>query len=123
MVSCVFQLWPDELYKWRRKIIKMRNGIESCFVDPSGDIIACNGMDRKISMGNIREKGFDEIWNSREAEDIRSMVNVCQRQCWMVGSAAPAIKKHPYKPLIWIFKNKLRVMLDKAPVLCLPDKE
>jgi len=96
-------------------------GTESCFIDPSGDVLACNGMDVKISMGNIREKSFEEIWNSEQANKVRNIVRACKKQCWMVGSAAPAIKKYKVKPSIWVMKNKLRVMLNKEPVLCLPD--
>ena len=97
-------------------------GTESCFVDPSGDVLACNGMDVKVPMGNIREKSFDEIWNSEQADKVRNLVGKCQKQCWMVGNAAPVIKKYLYKPAGWVLKNKLRVMLNKEPHLYFPDK-
>lgn len=95
-------------------------GSESCFVDPSGDVLACNGMDEKVPMGNIREKSFNEIWNSEQAERVRDIVRTCKKQCWMVGSAAPAIKKYKYKPSLWVLKNKLLVLLNKNPDLDLP---
>ncbi len=98
-------------------------GTESCFIDPSGDVLACNGMDVKIPMGNIRKQSFEEIWNSDQAAKVRDIVKTCKKQCWMVGSAAPAIKKHPHKPVIWVLKNKIRVMLNKKPLLCFPDKK
>jgi MoaA/NifB/PqqE/SkfB family radical SAM enzyme len=98
-------------------------GTESCFIDPSGDVLACNGMDFKVPMGNIKEQSFEEIWNSEKADKVRTIVNTCQKRCWMVGSAAPAIKKYPYKPALWVLKNKIRIMLNKKPVLCLPDKK
>jgi MoaA/NifB/PqqE/SkfB family radical SAM enzyme len=101
-----------------KRFLKCEMGTESCFIDPWGDVLACNGMEEKVPMGNIKEKSFDEIWNSKEAEDVRDVVRDCQKQCWMVGSAAPAMKKYIYKPAAWVLKNKLRVLLNKNPVLC-----
>jgi len=98
-------------------------GTESCFLDPTGDLLACNGMNEKIPMGNIREQTFAEIWQSENAQKVREQVKTCRKECWMVGSAAPAIKKNFYKPALWIFKNKLRVLMNKEPILCFPHKK
>ncbi len=106
-----------------KRFLPCEMGTESCFIDPAGDVLACNGMDEKISMGNIREKSFEEIWNSEQAHKVREKVRTCQKQCWMVGSAAPAIKKHKMEPILWVIKNKIRVMLNKEPDLCLPDRK
>ncbi|RJO61341.1 radical SAM protein [candidate division WS5 bacterium] len=97
----------------RKRLLPCEMGVESCFVDPSGDIIACNGMGAKVPMGNIKNKSFDEIWRSQEAERVRSIVKTCDRQCWMVGNAVPVIKKYIYKPMGWIIQNKLRVMFNR----------
>lgn len=105
-----------------RRFLPCEMGTESCFVDPSGDVLACNGMDVKIPMGNIREKSFDEIWNSDQADRVRNMVKKCKKQCWMVGSAAPAIKKYLSVPLKWIIRNKLLMLLHMEPDLTFPDK-
>ena len=105
-----------------KRFLKCEMGTDSCFVDPFGDVLACNGMDVKISLGNIKEQTFDEIWNSKTADKVREMVRSCNKQCWMVGSAAPAIKKNLYKPALWILKNKLRVLMNKDPILCLHGK-
>jgi MoaA/NifB/PqqE/SkfB family radical SAM enzyme len=106
-----------------KRFLACEMGTESCFLDPSGDIIACNGMNVKIPMGNINENTFDEIWNSDQALKVRSTVKTCDKQCWMVGSAAPAIKKHLFKPTLWVLKNKLRIMMNKEPALNCPDRE
>lgn len=106
-----------------KRFLPCEMGSESCFIDPSGDVLACNGMDVKIPMGNIKERSFEEIWNSDQANKVRDIVRTCQKHCWMVGSAAPAIKKYPYKPLLWVMKNKIRIMLNKKPVLCFSDKK
>lgn len=97
-------------------------GIESCFIDPSGDVLACNGMDVKIPMGNIRIDSFEGIWNSDQADKVRNIVKKCHKQCWMVGSAAPAMKKYIVKTSLWVFKNKLRIVMNKQPKLCFHKK-
>lgn len=99
------------------RLLPCEMGTESFFVDPGGDVLACNGMNVKVPMGNIKNKSFDEIWNGEEAHMVRNMVKSCQNRCWMVGSAVPAIMKHFYKPALWVLKNKLRVMLKSRPVL------
>lgn len=100
------------------RFLKCEMGTEACFIDPSGDVLPCNGMNVKMSMGNIREQTFSGIWNGTQAEDIRNAVDACNKQCWMVGNAAPVIKKHMRTPVKWIVKNKLRVALGKEPDLC-----
>jgi MoaA/NifB/PqqE/SkfB family radical SAM enzyme len=105
------------------RFLKCEVGTESCFIDPNGDVLACNGMNIKVSMGNIKEQTFDEIWNSKRAAEVRDMVKSCQKQCWMVGNAVPVIKKYLHKPAAWVMKNKIRVALNKKPILCFPDKK
>ncbi|MBZ4664628.1 MAG: putative radical domain iron-sulfur cluster-binding oxidoreductase [Caloramator sp.] len=81
-------------------------GTDVFFMDPFGNIKPCNGMD--MSMGNIKEKTFDEIWNGEEAKEVREAVKNCTKNCWMVGSAAPAMKKSILLPIRWILRNKWR---------------
>ncbi|GJQ50607.1 MAG: radical SAM/SPASM domain-containing protein [Candidatus Kuenenia stuttgartiensis] len=103
------------------RFLKCEMGSESCFIDPSGDVLPCNGMNCKMPMGNIKESSFEDIWNSKGADAVRNAVDTCDKLCWMVGNAAPVIKKHIRIPMKWIVKNKLRVMMNKEPELCLPD--
>lgn len=103
------------------RFLKCEMGSESCFIDPTGDVLPCNGMNGKMPMGNIKESSFEDIWNSKRADAVRSAVDTCDKQCWMVGNAAPVIKKHIRVPIKWIIKNKLRVMMNKEPELCLPN--
>lgn len=104
-----------------KRFLKCEMGTESCFIDPSGDVLPCNGMNCKMPMGNIREQSFDDIWNSKQASEVRRAVDTCNKECWMVGSAAPVMKKHISTPVKWILKNKLRVMMNKEPELCFPN--
>ena len=85
-------------------------GQNGFFLDPWGDVLACNGMDEKQPMGNLKEQTWDEIWNSKRAKEVRAMVKNCQKNCWMIGSAAPAIIHHPLKPIVWVLKNKIKIL-------------
>ena len=105
----------------RERFMACEMGTESCFIDPSGDVLACNGMDTKVPMGNIKENSFADIWNSEQAAKVRDIVKLCDKQCWMVGNAAPVMKKHIHRPLKWILKNKLRLLLGKDPILSFDD--
>ena len=100
------------------RFLKCEMGTEACFIDPSGDVLPCNGMNCKMPMGNIREQTFADIWNSEQAKKVRKAVAICDKECWMVGNAAPVIQKYIRIPLMWVLKNKLRVMMGKEPNLC-----
>lgn len=88
-------------------------GTDIFFVDPYGAVLACNGSDDPWVMGSLNDNTFDEIWRSKKAEEARAKVSSCQKNCWMVGSARPAMRAHPWVPLLWIIKNKIRLMLQK----------
>ncbi len=107
--------------KGNKRFLKCEMGSEACFIDPTGDVLPCNGMNEKMPLGNIKTQPFEEIWNSLEAAKVRNSVKSCTKECWMVGNAVPAIKKHIDVPLRWIIKNKLRVAVKQKPNVCLPD--
>ena len=89
-----------------KRLLPCEMGTDVFFMDPYGEVYPCNGMD--WSMGNIKKQDFDEIWNSENALEVRNKVKTCQKSCWMVGSASPAIKKHKLKVLKWIVKSKFK---------------
>ncbi len=84
-------------------------GTDMFFLDPFGEIRPCNGMEEGLwldSFGNLRDRTFDEIWNSPKAEEIRGKVRTCPKNCWMIGTAGPAMKKNIRKPLAWVVRRK-----------------
>lgn len=91
-------------------------GTDMFFVDPFGNILPCNGSDEPMVMGNLHEQSFDEIWNSKAAEAIRGKVKVCTKQCWMIGSAGPAMKKRISVPLKWVVRNKIKVLKNQGKI-------
>lgn len=88
-------------------------GTDLFFLDPWGNILPCNGTDEKWIMGNLTEKSFTEIWDSPNAEQIRNKVKKCKRECAFIGTARFDMKRRPWKPLLWIAKNKLRIAQNK----------
>lgn len=76
------------------------------FIDPFCDVIPCNGMAKKAVMGNLKEQTWDELWNSEQAEKVRQQTKSCNRQCWMIGSASPAMHKYIWVPGWWVVKHK-----------------
>ncbi len=85
-------------------------GQDLFFLDPFGQILACNGSETPWVMGNLKEQSFAQIWHSANAEAVRQKVKQCQRNCWMVGTAVPAMRRSPWIPLGWIARNKLRLL-------------
>jgi MoaA/NifB/PqqE/SkfB family radical SAM enzyme len=79
------------------------------FLDPYGQVLACNGSDELWIMGNLQNADFAQIWSSKAAEEVRRKVKECKKNCWMVGTAVPAMRKSPLIPLLWITKNKIRL--------------
>lgn len=96
-------------------------GTDMFFVDPFGNLLPCNGSDHPMIMGNLLEHGFDEIWNSPKADTVRKMVKKCDKQCWMIGSASPAMKKRIFIPVRWVVRNKFKMMISKNKHICLDD--
>lgn len=102
-----------------RRPIPCGAGTDTFFIDPWGRVLACNGSAEPWIMGDLRTQPFDEIWNGPKAAEIRALVASCGRNCWMTGTAVPAMRRAPLKPALWVMKNKLRVLRGK-PVTCAP---
>jgi MoaA/NifB/PqqE/SkfB family radical SAM enzyme len=94
-----------------RRLLPCGAGTDIVFIDPYGDVYPCNAL--KEPMGNIKNFGFAEIWSGPPARRIREIVSACTRNCWMVGTSRPAIRKNIWKPSAWILKNKMRLFLGK----------
>jgi len=95
-------------------------GTTNFFLDPWGEIRPCNGLEETVwceSMGNLHKQTFGEIWASEKAKAVREKVKNCPKNCWMIGTAAPVMKKYFRTPTLWIARNKLRMLAGKDPVL------
>lgn len=100
-----------------RRMLPCEAGLVNFFVDPYGDVYPCNGLEEeywKESMGNIREVAtFSELWESEQANKVRDLVRRCPKNCWMVGTASPVMKKYIRYPFQWVMKNKINSILGR----------
>ncbi|HBC78665.1 MAG TPA: radical SAM protein [Bacteroidales bacterium] len=100
-----------------KRMLPCEAGLANFFIEPYGDVYPCNGLEDRIwkeSMGNLHDYStFEELWYSVQAQRVRDLVKICPKNCWMVGTAAPVMKKYIKHPTGWIFENKLRSMMGK----------
>ena len=90
-----------------KRLLPCDMGTNGFFVDPYGNVMPCNGSDERMSMGNLNEQTWDEIWNSKKADEVRQMVKNCPKNCWMIGSASPAMHKYFPIPFFWVLRHKM----------------
>lgn len=81
-------------------------GQNGFFIDPFGDVLPCNGMDSKLSLGNLKVQTWNEIWSSEQAANVRQAVEKCPKNCWMIGSVSPAMHQHLQIPIKWVLEHK-----------------
>lgn len=90
----------------QKRLLPCDMSFDTFFIDPYGDVMPCNGTKEKQVMGNLNRQSWEELWNSEQAEKVRSFVRNCDRNCWMIGSVSPAMHKYIYKPTAWVIKHK-----------------
>lgn len=95
-----------------KRMLPCEAGTENFFIDPYGEVLPCNGMEAKYwhaSMGNLHDfPDFMSLWNGEQARVVRQKVATCPKNCWMIGSASPVIKKYKRHVIPWVIKNKLK---------------
>ena len=99
----------------QERLLPCDMSFDTFFIDPYGDVMPCNGTKDKEVMGNLNQQSWDEIWNGKEADNVRKKVRKCNRQCWMIGSASPAMHKYISKPIWWVLKHKLKSFIMDKP--------
>lgn len=112
-----FNLGLINYIKGGKRMLPCEAGLANFFIEPYGDVYPCNGLEDKIwkeSMGNIKDfQTFEELWFSEQAQRVRDMVGICPKNCWMVGTAAPVMKKYIWHPASWIIRNKSNSIFGK----------
>jgi Fe-coproporphyrin III synthase len=120
-----FNLGLINYVRGRRRLLPCEAGTVNFFIEPYGDVYPCNGLEErywKESFGNIRNaNSFEDVWYGPQADKVRALVRTCPKNCWMVGTAAPVMKKYIRHPAAWVVKHKLKSLLGK-PIdrSCLP---
>ena len=99
----------------QRRPLPCDMAFDSFFIDPYGDVMPCNGTKCKEVMGNLNTQSWEELWNSPQAEAVRQKIRRCDRQCWMIGSVSPAMRKYIWVPAWWVLRHKLVALFKKRP--------
>jgi len=99
--------------KGESRAIPCYAGTESFFIDPHGMILACNGSEKPLIMGDLKTHAFEDIWISSQSEQMRKLVKNCGLGCWMTGSSVPAMRRNIFKPAFWVLRNKIRIKLNR----------
>ncbi|MCK9181277.1 MAG: radical SAM protein [Fibrobacteraceae bacterium] len=112
-----FNLGLINYIQGNRRMLPCEAGTVNFFIDPCGQVYPCNGLEPRYwqeSMGSIRSgKTFQEIWYSEQANHVRDLVHTCPKNCWMVGTAAPVMKKYITKVAPWVLKAKAKSLFGK----------
>ena len=110
-----FNLGLINYIRGEKRMLPCEAGTENFFIDPYGEVLPCNGMERRYwfeSFGNLcNVADFDTLWQGVRAKKIRDNVRKCPKTCWMIGSASPVIKKYFRYPAQWVLINKMRSIL------------
>lgn len=99
----------------QKRLLPCDMSFDTFFIDPYGDVMPCNGTKNKEVMGNLNTHSWDEVWNSHEAENVRKKVRGCNRNCWMIGSVSPAMRKYIWVPAAWVLWHKFKALFTKKP--------
>lgn len=112
-----FNLGLINYIKGNKRMLPCEAGTANFFIEPYGEVYPCNGLEDKYwkeSMGNIRDvSNFEELWYSNQANKVRDLVRTCPKNCWMVGTAAPVMKKYIQHPTKWVLKNKFKSIIGR----------
>jgi Fe-coproporphyrin III synthase len=107
----LFNLGLIRYIRGQPRMLPCEAGLANFFVFPYGDLYPCNGLEDRYwrkTLGNIRQaRSFDELWYGDAANEVRELVRTCPKNCWMVGTAAPVMKKNLRKVGPWVARAKL----------------
>ena len=101
-----------------KRLLACKVGYEGVFIDPWGDVFACN-VRPDLYMGNLGNQPWPEIISGQKALQVLEDVSKCQQNCWMVGVAKGAMRNPRFtrlprlEPFAWVVHNKIRILLGK----------
>ncbi|NTV51810.1 MAG: radical SAM protein [Candidatus Firestonebacteria bacterium] len=96
-------------------------GQDMFFVNPLGKLLPCNGLEKDGDdqiLGDLNTQSFTDIWDGEKARSWRAHVSGCPRNCWMIGTASPAMKQNLSRVLPWVIRHRLQALLGKRYVDC-----
>jgi len=95
-----------------QRLLPSGAGLDSLFIDAHGDIYPSNLIN--IKMGNIIDDDLDNIWQSKNANQVREyMVRNFISESWIICTIRGEMKRHIIKVANWIVINKFKSLFGK----------
>lgn len=96
--------------KHKKRLLASGAGLDSCFIDPDGNIYPSNLIN--IKMGNLGAGKLAEIWNNENAENARQEIkNKNITESWIICTIRGVMKKNILKIGWWIIRNKFKMQI------------
>lgn len=92
VVEPMLQWAKVETARKRRQVVPCRAGVLTAVIHANGDVAVC---EQHAPLGNLREKGFWEIWDSEEARRLRRSIARKDCHCTAEVSLWPSIVFQP----------------------------
>jgi Fe-coproporphyrin III synthase len=74
-----------------RRLFECFSGTHSVFLDPWGNVYPCIVL--ATSLGNLRDRSFDELWSSEAAGAVRADIAAERCHCWTECEASPSLQR------------------------------
>lgn len=93
--------WTRLLYWWhlRKYARRPERFFKDCMAgqryamfDPEGNLFFCP-VNKHRTIGNVRQRSFDEVWTSEKARSERGYVDSCRCDCWLNCIANPILDR------------------------------
>jgi len=78
-----------------RRIFECFSGTHSFFLDPWGNVYPCIALN--TSLGNLRDRPFDELWSSEAAGAVRADIAAERCHCWTECEALPSLQRRGHR--------------------------
>lgn len=107
-----------EYVRGRPRLLACAAAHDMFFVDPWGEVLPCNGLEPGMwctSLGNLHHTEFDSLWRSERARQARQHVRSCPKNCWMIGTVSPVMRRRPWAAARWIAGAQLRRLAGRRP--------
>jgi Fe-coproporphyrin III synthase len=103
-VRAYFDHGVIEFVRSGKRLSACHAGSDFFFLTPTGEVYPCLTLPESI--GNLRTRRFEELWNSESARRVREMANGCQK-CWMMCTARSELKRRPAKVVSWVLEQQM----------------
>jgi hypothetical protein len=72
-------------------------------------VTPCNGSKDEWILGNIKDDSIENILNNDKAKAVAKEIAACDRNCAFIVTERHDMVRKPWKPILWILKNKWRI--------------